>query len=209
MLLYSTFPTSLGVCALAFGDRGVAGFALPSQTEAATVRALLKLVRARRLDGADPTIEANPPAWVRDLMARVTALLDGSSVDLSDVPLDTRKLSDFRERIYAAARNVPCGSRATYGELAKAAGNPRAARAVGRAMATNPFPVLVPCHRVVSSQGELHGFSAPGGVRTKATMLALEASARAEPEPTPAPAGRTRATRSRSSTPKTSLPLFR
>lgn len=174
---YSTFDTPLGTCALAFDVEGLVATVLPSQTTAATVRALVSIVRARKLFDEDPTVELRAPRWVADTIEDVCALLDGSARDFATARLDMRNLSDFRCRIYEAARAVPFGSRATYGELARAAGSSGAARAVGRAMATNPWPLLVPCHRIVSSQGELHGFSAPGGVRTKAALLTIEESA--------------------------------
>ena len=63
---------------------------------------------------------------------------------------------------------------ATYGEIARAVGDPGAARAVGAALGANPFPVIVPCHRVLAADGALHGFSAPGGITTKRRMLELE-----------------------------------
>ena len=76
--------------------------------------------------------------------------------------------------MYAATRAVGPGSTATYGEIARAIGDPGAARAVGAALGANPFPIVVPCHRVLAAGGALHGFSAPGGVATKRRMLELE-----------------------------------
>lgn len=214
MLGFFLFPTALGRCAVAYGDQGIVATALPSQTEAATVRSLLRLVRARNLEEPEPERTSTPPPFVIDAAKKLTSLLDGAEVDLSDLPLDTRNLSDFRARIYAAARAIPCGARASYGELARAAGSPSAARAVGRAMATNPFPLIVPCHRVVAQGGELHGFSAPGGLRTKAALLDIEQ--RAAPAPSPSKAidkalRPRRAGAKRTERPMTgeTLPLFR
>src|SRR4029453_10295702 len=78
--------------------------------------------------------------------------------------------------VYAATRAIPAGSTATYGEIARAIGrtNPEAAREVGAALARNPTPIIVPCHRVVGANGKLTGFSAPGGLATKRRMLQLE-----------------------------------
>jgi O-6-methylguanine DNA methyltransferase len=76
--------------------------------------------------------------------------------------------------VYQAAREIPAGATATYGELARRVGTPRDARAVGRALGMNPFPIVVPCHRVIAAGGKLGGFSAPGGVATKRRMLAIE-----------------------------------
>jgi methylated-DNA-[protein]-cysteine S-methyltransferase len=97
-------------------------------------------------------------------------------------------VTPFSVRVYEAARRVPPGCTVSYGELARAAGSPGAARAVGRAMATNPFPIVIPCHRVLASGGKAGGFSAYGGVATKDRLLAIEKApvrlARAAPHAT-------------------------
>jgi methylated-DNA-[protein]-cysteine S-methyltransferase len=80
-------------------------------------------------------------------------------------------MKTFRDRVYEAARQIPKGKVVTYGQLAAAAGSPRAARAVGMCMKTNPFAPLVPCHRVVAADGRLTGFSADGGVVKKKQLL--------------------------------------
>lgn len=172
-----TFQTALGMCGLAFTSHGLAAVVLPSQTEAATERALSRIATARQLEEGKPERSKDPPEWVKAAMVSITELLAGGPAELSAIPLDTRKLTPFSVRVHEAARAIPRGECKSYGELAREVGAPRAARAVGRAMATNPWPIVVPCHRVVSSQGELHGFSAPGGVRTKAAMLQIERGA--------------------------------
>lgn len=80
--------------------------------------------------------------------------------------------TDFQRRVWSLLRAIPCGETRTYSELAAAAGRPRAARAVGRAVATNPIPVVIPCHRVVGADGSLTGFA--GGLRFKEGLLSLE-----------------------------------
>lgn len=80
----------------------------------------------------------------------------------------------FREKVYSLTRQIPRGRVATYGQLAKLAGNPKAARAVGLFMRTNPDAPHTPCHRVVSSNGKLTGYSGNGGVATKKKMLLSE-----------------------------------
>jgi methylated-DNA-protein-cysteine methyltransferase-like protein len=83
-------------------------------------------------------------------------------------------LPSFRDKVYTLAKQIPKGKVATYGQLAKLAGSPGAARAVGMCMKTNPQIPVVPCHRVVSSIGELTGYSAGEGVTTKKQMLLKE-----------------------------------
>jgi methylated-DNA-[protein]-cysteine S-methyltransferase len=115
-----------------------------------------------------------PPPWVADAVARLTAHLEGKPEDLSAIPLDMTRVPPFFRRVYEEARAVPRGQVCTYAELAALAGSPLAMRAVGQAMAKNPWPVVVPCHRVVGSAGKPGGFSAAGGLDTKARLLALE-----------------------------------
>lgn len=89
------------------------------------------------------------------------------SLDLSDQP-------PFRRKVLEQCRRIPYGTTASYGDLARAAGSPGAARAVGSAMAHNSFPLLIPCHRVLCANGSIGGFSSPEGVRQKEQMLRLE-----------------------------------
>jgi methylated-DNA-[protein]-cysteine S-methyltransferase len=95
-------------------------------------------------------------------------------VDLLGVVLDERSLDEFQRRVYEATREVGPGQTATYGEIARAIGAPGAARAVGAALGSNPFPLIVPCHRVLAADGSLHGFSAPGGITTKRRLREIE-----------------------------------
>ena len=101
----------------------------------------------------------------------------GDPSALDAVPVDLSSCTPFVRRVYEELRAVPPGTTVTYGELARRAGKPKAARAVGRAMATNPLAPFVPCHRVLGSGGALTGFSAPGGVDFKGRLLAAEARA--------------------------------
>jgi methylated-DNA-[protein]-cysteine S-methyltransferase len=90
------------------------------------------------------------------------------------LPLDLRWMSDFQREVLLAAAQIPCGQVTTYGQLAQRIGRPRAARAVGQALGHNPIPIILPCHRVLASDGSLGGYSARDGVRTKARLLQLE-----------------------------------
>lgn len=166
-IAYALFDTSLGACALAWGPRGLVGVHLPQASEGAS-RARLE----RRFPGA---LEAEPPAEIHEVMDRITALLEGRRDDLQDVRLDLDRVPELHRRIYAVARAVQPGRTRTYGEIAKELGDdPRLARDVGEAMARNPWPIVVPCHRVTAAGGKLGGFSAPGGSRTKLRLLAIE-----------------------------------
>jgi methylated-DNA-[protein]-cysteine S-methyltransferase len=159
---WSEFETALGRCAIAWSAGGVVAVALPG-VAAARVR--------RRAPGAPA---AAPPPPIDAVVAALCALLRGEPRDLGAAPLDLAGIAPFERRVYAAARAIPHGATATYGELAARLGAPGEARAVGAALARNPFPLIVPCHRVTAAGGRLGGFSAPGGAATKRRLLALE-----------------------------------
>ncbi len=163
---FALFDTAIGRCGIAWAERGIVGVQLP-EAQAATTRTRLR----RRFPGA---VEAPPSPLVRRAIARVTALLDGEPVDLTDLELDMEQLPPFQRRVYEAARAIPVGATLTYGEIAARIGEPGAARAVGQALGANPFALIVPCHRVLAAGGKPGGFSAPGGVTTKLRLLATE-----------------------------------
>lgn len=113
------------------------------------------------------------PAWVDRLESDLDDYFSGDRPAF-DVPLALDGVSAFYRGVYAAAQSIPYGEVRSYGWLAEKAGSPGAARAVGGAMAANPVPLIVPCHRVVRSDGHLGGFSAEGGTSLKRRLLALE-----------------------------------
>ena len=120
---------------------------------------------------------------MRRAIEDITALLSGDRRDLSGIALDLDGVAEFPRRVYALARTIPPGQTLTYGEIASKLGDPLRAREVGQALARNPFPIVVPCHRVLAANGKSGGFSAPGGVSTKLRMLEIE-GARAAGIPT-------------------------
>jgi methylated-DNA-[protein]-cysteine S-methyltransferase len=105
-------------------------------------------------------------------------LLGGEKADLSGIDLELEATTDFEDKVYAAARRIPCGEVRTYGEIAAEIGEPGAARAVGAALGRNPVPIVIPCHRILGSGGKSGGFSAPGGAVTKFRMLEIEGAKR-------------------------------
>ena len=159
------FETALGVCGVAWGDHGIIGIQLPEVDAAATRRRL-----ARRFPDR---AETEPDPAVRAAEAGMIALLAGGSPDLSSVEIDMRAVPDFNQQVYAEARRIPRGATMTYGEIAVRLGDRMLARDVGQALGANPFPIVIPCHRVLAAAGT-GGFSARGGITTKLRMLAIE-----------------------------------
>lgn len=119
---------------------------------------------------------AKSSRFTDELAQRLADFVAGDLVDLADVKIDDSQFTPFRKRVTAACRKIPCGTVVSYGKLAAEVGSPKAARAVGGVMASNPFPLIVPCHRVVGSTGALTGFSAPDGVSLKQRLLNVESA---------------------------------
>ena len=165
---YLIFETAGGFCGIAWNDVGITRFQLPARSAEATERYLL-----RKSQGVvEP---GTPPPLVLEVIAAAKRYFDGEKVDFSDVRLDLDGQDGFFRQIYDAARHVGWGHTTTYGSLAKELGaGPEAAREVGQAMASNPVPLIIPCHRVLAAGGKVGGFSAPGGSVAKARMLELE-----------------------------------
>jgi methylated-DNA-[protein]-cysteine S-methyltransferase len=163
---FALFDTAIGRSAIAWGEHGIVAVQLPGATESRT--------RARIMQMFPDAREGSPPAGVEHAVAGIASLLHGEATDLSDISLDMAGLSDFHRRVYAVARTIPAGRTLTYGEIAQRLGDPGAAREVGQALGENPFPIVVPCHRVLAANGRLGGFSAPGGTRTKLKLLRIE-----------------------------------
>jgi methylated-DNA-[protein]-cysteine S-methyltransferase len=173
---YRIFETAAGFCGIAWNGTGITRFQLPTNSVEAAERMLL-----RRLPGAEP---GAPTPEVLDAVARVKRYFDGEETDFSAVKLDLGDQTAFFKQIYAAARQVGWGRTTTYGALARELGaGPEAARDVGQAMAKNPVPLIIPCHRVLAAGGKIGGFSAPGGSTAKIRMLELEGVHVQTPEP--------------------------
>ena len=168
------FDTALGCCGVAWNDHGLRALQLPEADAAAA--------RARLLRRVPRAVEAPPSAAAQQAIDGVTALLRGERTDLSQLPLDLRGVPELHARIYAIVRRIPCGRTLSYGQVAEQLGDRTLARAVGQAMARNPFAPVVPCHRVLGADGRPGGFSARGGLRTKLQLLLIE-RARLSDEP--------------------------
>lgn len=161
------FKTTFGWCAIAGCEEQLRDLAFAQPTREAAIKRALR----------DSTSNVRSTKWNRKLAERIVAALDGEPDEFRDVQLDLEHLTPFSRRVIAACRRIGWGQTASYGEIARMAESPGAARAVGSVMAGNRTPLVVPCHRVIASEGKIGGFSAPDGIRLKKRLLALEAAA--------------------------------
>ncbi|MBE0535541.1 MAG: methylated-DNA--[protein]-cysteine S-methyltransferase [Phycisphaerae bacterium] len=159
------FETSWGFCGLG----GVGDCLRYSTLPVSGTAEALELIAARQ---SDSRYDA---ALFGDLQKQVRAYFEGTYVDFSDVPADLSNMSTFSRHVLAACRSIPYGQTASYARLAAIAGSPRAIRAAGSVMAANPLPLIIPCHRIIRSDGRVGSFSATGGPQLKVRLLAVEA----------------------------------
>ncbi len=162
MTNYCTFEVAKGWIGLAGGDGKLRRSTLPRQTREQAIQEL----GAGLLTGAVEDIGA-----FGDLPGRLTDYFAGKPVDFSDVEIDVSQQGPFHGMVQKAAQRIPYGCLVTYRDMARMAGNERAARAAGTAMAKNDVPIIVPCHRVVAS-GNIGGFAL--GLEWKRALLRLE-----------------------------------
>lgn len=159
------FDCALGLTGIAWSPRGVTRLQLPEKDHSST---------ERRLAARSSSTAAEPPALIAEAIRQLQSYFTGAPVELDAIALDLDGVGTFHRVIYARTRRLRWGETATYGEIARQAGAPGAARAVGHAMARNRIPVIIPCHRVLASGDKMGGFSAYGGVITKQRLLELE-----------------------------------
>lgn len=166
MTHYALFETGIGWAGIAWGGAGLIGVHLPEPEREAARRNFIR----RFPDMA----EAPVPTHQTSTVTRICALLRGQQVDFADVPLDLARTPAFHARVYEITRAIPAGETLTYGEIAVRLGDKLLARDVGQALGKNPWPIVIPCHRVTAAGGKPGGFSARGGVNTKLRLLAIE-----------------------------------
>jgi methylated-DNA-[protein]-cysteine S-methyltransferase len=165
---FVTFDTPAGACALAWTGAGLTRVRPFEDSEETAADRIIQ-------PGSERVAERDAPAHITATIANLRAFLAGKPAGFDDVALDTQGITDFEAALYAALREVRWGETVSYGDLARRIGaDTSASRAVGAAMGRNPWPLIVPCHRVLTSDGKLGGFSAPGGPRTKTALLARE-----------------------------------
>ncbi len=164
-VLYDIFRTRWGFFGFCFTEGGLLKTALPASKQAVKANLLSKFP------------EACPNATVfRDLRDRIKVYYEGERVNFGSFSrINISFFTDFSRQVLTACQKIPYGKTVSYRQLAKQIKHPSAARAVGTVLAKNPIPLIIPCHRVIRTDGKLGGFSAPGGINTKQKMLNLEA----------------------------------
>lgn len=149
---------------VAVSENGLFAVEFGGSQEAFTQQILRRAPKARLLPGAQQTAQAS---------RQIIEYLEGKR-KIFDLEIDLSGLTRFQQEALRATLAIPYGETATYSQIAALLGSPGAARAVGRAEATNPMPLVIPCHRVVGTDGTLHGYGGPGGIELKARLLKLE-----------------------------------
>ncbi|MBN1176733.1 MAG: methylated-DNA--[protein]-cysteine S-methyltransferase [Dehalococcoidales bacterium] len=160
-LFYAFTDTTAGYVGLLASDAGLLRVTLPQKSEREAKKQLGKIL--------EPAVPS--PQSFQDLIERLRLYFKGNRVEFKD-RLDFSGATPFQREVWESARKIPYGETRSYGWLAGKIGKPQAARAVGQALGRNPFPVIVPCHRVLAADGGLGGFS--GGIEMKRYLLSLE-----------------------------------
>ncbi len=168
VIKYTIFKTKWGYFGLAGTEYALCRTQLPGPKPEKIKSLLLKNFHHPQLD----------KTFLKTFQEQITAYFEGECVNFSrDVPLVLDEFSSFGISVLATCRGIEFGQTMTYGRLAKKSGRPNASRAVGSTLAKNPLPLIIPCHRIIRSDGKLGGFSAPGGITLKKKMLELERQA--------------------------------
>jgi methylated-DNA-[protein]-cysteine S-methyltransferase len=157
----SMFDTKLGAGAVIASEIGICRVMLPGPGEVLTP------------ERTAPSSGASSPLTER-AAGMLKSYFKGERQNFADIPVDLASLSAFRARILLLIRSIPDGEVRSYGEVAAMVGMAGAARAIGGALAANPVPIIIPCHRVVAANGNLTGYTAPGGVAVKKLLLQME-----------------------------------
>ena len=165
---YVIFKTKWGYFGLAGTESGLCRTQLPGPDPKKIESRLLKNFPGAQFD----------ETFFKILQERIASYFEGSCVNFSpDIPVVLDGFGSFSSKVLTACRKIEFGQRISYCGLAAKAGRPAASRAVGNALAKNPLPLIIPCHRVLRTDGKMGGFSAPGGITYKKRLLALEQKA--------------------------------
>lgn len=172
---FTIFDTGIGRCALIWRGGALTGVLLPSPSDDAMRRS----IRKRTPDA----VEADAPPFVQEAIDKIRRLANGEPTSFDGVPLDRSAIEPFANSVYDVLLKTAFGDTTTYGAIAEALGDKTLSRAVGAALGANPFPIIIPCHRVTAAGGKMGGFTAPGGTNAKRRLLDIEGAFAAEKLP--------------------------
>lgn len=161
---FITFRTSYGWCGIVSGGNGIKRIVLGDRLFSSVKKSIKTLY---------PSVKYEEDDLLRKVKALLLKYFAGEVVCI-DVPLEFPSATPFQRKVWEGTRSIPYGHVKTYGWLGKKLLNPGASRAVGNALSKNPLPLIIPCHRVVRSDGKMGGFSLPGGTLLKKKLIALE-----------------------------------
>lgn len=164
-MYYGIWSTELGWMGALGDEQGLAYIVLPKQAKAEVIEELK--------DHTPTGLMEEKPSLFADLTREINRYFQGEAVDFSQFKLQWQLVTPYRRKVLRKTMEIPHGETRTYKWLAEATGNPKGSRSVGQAMANNPWPIVVPCHRVIGSNGKLTGFG--GGLAMKERLLSLEA----------------------------------
>jgi O-6-methylguanine DNA methyltransferase len=163
---YNIFLTAWGWVGLAVDRKGLRALVLPEERKEDILLKIKEKLRDNNIKEENREFE--------NLIQKIKEYFIGKKVDFLDGQLSLGNYTNFQKKVLQTVRKIPYGETRSYQEVAKAAGHPRAYRAVGNTMKNNPLPLIIPCHRVIKSDGTLGGFSEKEGIALKKKMLDLE-----------------------------------
>lgn len=166
-IYYSLVETHLGWIGISGSEQGLKRLVLPEKTEDEVLKQLTENViqKNRIIPGVN---------YFSFLVEKIRDYFSGKPVHFDDQRVDLSGYTKFQKKVLLKTREIPYGTVRTYGWLAEQCGHPLSYRAVGGVMRINPLPLIIPCHRIIGSQGKLTGFSATGGLSLKRRMLEME-----------------------------------
>lgn len=169
------FETPIGPCGIAWHAHKIVGVEIGDTDE--------NEARYRLKTRFSETEVVSPPVFVTEAIDKIRVLLEGGDPDFSVTPLALDSVPELNRQVYEILLELKAGETITYGAIARRLGDVNLSQAVGYALGKNPFPIIVPCHRVLGSNGKVGGFSAAGGTATKLRLLNIErAKTSAEPD---------------------------
>ena len=162
---YTIFQTKWGCFGLAGTENTLLRTCLPSKNPEKLKSLLLRNLESPKFQ----------KSLLKPLQTQITRYFDGQTINFDPaLPLNLDSLTPFERKVLTACKKVTFGQKISYAQLAKNANSPKAFRAVANALAKNPLPLIIPYHRIIKSNGQIGGFSAPGGTEIKDKLLFLE-----------------------------------